>query len=428
MKKAIVVGSGAGGATVADELQGAFGVTVIEAGRQFRPFSKDLDAAAKWKKSGLFFDEREIRLLFPAMRILKSKDIVLVRGQGLGGTTTISAGNALRLDTGLRDLGICLDDEFEVIRKEIPVSVEHEKHWRSATRRLFGICSDLGLSPQPTPKMGDYGRCRHCGRCVLGCPSGVKWDSRRYLDSAMAKGADLICGGRVTRVIIEDGTARGVEVRLGWRKKTLAADLVILAAGGLGTPLILERSGIACQPRLFVDPVLCVAAEWENCGLDKEISMPFIVEKDGYIISPYFDFLSFFFNKQWSFPPGRIISLMIKLADCSEGSISPRGVRKTLHAEDRAKLDEGVTLCWQVLSRLGIPKEKTFLGTINAGHPGGMLPLTKQESATFHHPALPGNVFVADASLFPRSLGKPPILTIVAMAKRVSRICRDRFA
>jgi GMC oxidoreductase len=49
------------------------------------------------------------------------------------------------------------------------------------------------------------------------------------------------------------------------------------------------------------------------------------------------------------------------------------------------------------------------LGAVNAGHPGGMLPL-------------PDNLYVADASLFPESLGNPPILTIVAMAKRIGRL------
>jgi len=428
VKKAIVVGSGAGGATVASELQGAFQVTVVEAGREFRPFSRGLSAVAKWKKSGFFFDVREISLLFPAMRILKTKEMVLVRGQGHGGTTTISTGNALRLDEDLKNLGINLDEEFEAIRREIPITTGHEGKWRPFTRRLFNICRDLGLSPRPTPKMGDYAHCRHCGRCVLGCPAGIKWDSRRYLDSALVKGAGLISNGYVTRVIIEKGRAKAVEVKLGLRKKTLAADLIILAAGGLGTPVILERSGIACQPRLFVDPVLCVAAVLNNSGLDSEIQMPFLIEKDGFIISPYFDFLSFFFNRRWSFPARDIVSLMIKLADRPEGSMSSQGVRKILYPEDRVRLDEGVALCQDILSRVGIPKEQTFLGTINAGHPGGMLPLTERESRSFHHSALPENVYVADASLFPRSLGKPPILTIIAMAKRVGRICRERLA
>jgi ferredoxin len=428
MRTAVVVGSGAGGAAAADDLQGVFDVTVIEAGGEFRPYSRDLSAAAGWKKLGVLFDERMIRFLFPAMRILKTKEIVLVRGQGLGGTTTISAGNALRLDGDLRNLGIDLDEEFEAIERQIPISVEHERHWRPATRRLFDICSDLGLHPKPLPKMGDYGRCRHCGRCILGCPAGVKWDSRRYLDLALAKGAKLASGSHVTRVIMEKGTARGVETRTGRRKKTLEADLVVLAAGGLGTPLILERSGIPCKPRLFVDPVLCVAAEWAGSGLDREVSMPFVMEREGYIISPYFDYLSFFFNRRWSYPPENIMSLMIKLADRSEGSISSHGVRKILHPEDREKIEEGVALCRKILSRLGIPENKTFLGTVNAGHPGGMLPLTERESRTFHPGVLPENVYVADASLFPNSLGRPPILTIIAMAKRVGRICREELS
>jgi choline dehydrogenase-like flavoprotein len=428
VKTAIVVGSGAGGSTAANELQGPFQVTVIEAGREFRPCSRDVGAVAKWKKFGLFFDEREISLLFPAMRVSKTKDVVLIRGQGHGGTTTISTGNAVRQDGDFKALGISLDEEFEAIGREIPISTDHEKHWRPVTRKLFEICRGLGLSPWPTPKMGDYARCRHCGRCVLGCPSGVKWDSRQYLNAALSRGARLTSGGRVRRIVIEDGAARGVEVRVGSRTRTLAADLIVLAAGGLGTPLILEKSGIPCAPRLFVDPVLCVAAEWKNCGLDREIQMPFVVERDGYIVSPYFDLPSFFFNRRWSHPAGDIVSLMIKLADRPEGYVSSRGIRKVLYLEDRARLDEGVALCREILARLGVPKEKTFLGTINAGHPGGMLPLTERESVSFHHPALPENVYVADASLFPRSLGKPPILTIIALAKRVGRVCRERFA
>ena len=65
MKKAIVIGSGAGGATVARELQGKFEVTILEAGREFRPFSYSLKPLAGLRKTGLFFDEREIQLLFP---------------------------------------------------------------------------------------------------------------------------------------------------------------------------------------------------------------------------------------------------------------------------------------------------------------------------------------------------------------------------
>ncbi|PKM86499.1 MAG: choline dehydrogenase, partial [Firmicutes bacterium HGW-Firmicutes-12] len=69
MKRVIVVGSGAGGATAALMLQGKFQVTVLEAGREFKPFSFSLTVLEKLKKTGLFFDERSIQLLFWSMRV-----------------------------------------------------------------------------------------------------------------------------------------------------------------------------------------------------------------------------------------------------------------------------------------------------------------------------------------------------------------------
>jgi choline dehydrogenase-like flavoprotein len=427
MKKALVVGSGAGGATAAKELQGAFDVTVLEAGREFRPLSLSLSVLAKGKRLGLFFDEREIQALFPAFRIRKTEDMVLINGKGLGGTTTVATANALRLDRDLKTLGINLDEEFASLRQEIPISADHEKGWRPTTRRLFDACGEMGLSPYPTPKMGDHARCRHCGRCVLGCPYGIKWDSRQFVDKARNNGAAIVTRCKAERVVIENGRAAGVEARTGLRRRFFPADLVVLAAGGLGTPVILERSGIACQPRLFVDPVLCVAAEFPASGPDGEVSMPFIVEREGYIVSPYFDYLSFFFNRKWAYPAKNILSLMVKLADASAGRVSVEGVQKTLTKQDQEKLEEGVMLCEEILGRLGIRKDRMFLGTVNAGHPGGTLPLTGAEAASLHHPSLPPNLYVADASLFPRSLGGPPILTIIALAKRVSRLCRERI-
>jgi hypothetical protein len=131
--------------------------------------------------------------------------------------------------------------------------------------------------------------------------------------------------------------------------------------------------------------------------------------------------LSYFFNKAWKPPAGDILSFMIKLADANEGGIDGRGWRKTLTSRDRATLAEAMEICTDVFGRLGIPRESLFLGTLNAGHPGGMFPLTAAESRTLHHDRLPGNLFIADASLFPVSLGRPPILTIMALAKTIGR-------
>jgi len=156
--------------------------------------------------------------------------------------------------------------------------------------------------------------------------------------------------------------------------------------------------------------------------------MPFAVQKEHYILSPYFDYLSFFFNKSWRYLASDTLSLMIKLADSSTGSIDKNNIDKTLTGIDKERLQEGVGICREILDNFGIKKDDIFLGTINAGHPGGMLPLTSQEAETFHNPRLPENLYVADATLFPESLGNPLILTIMAMAGKVGKIIVERFA
>jgi hypothetical protein len=200
---------------------------------------------------------------------------------------------------------------------------------------------------------------------------------------------------------------------------------VVLAAGGLETPVILDNSGIPCEPRLFVDPVLCVAARSPKCMQYKDITMPFVSVQEHTILSPYFDHLSFFFNPDWRLPAGDIVSIMIKLADEELGSISSRGVDKGLTEADRRRLDEGAATCKEILRLFGARDEEMFLGTVIAGHPGGMLPLTEKEAASLHSDRLPENLYVADATLLPRSLGNPPILTIIALAKRISKICQS---
>jgi hypothetical protein len=73
--------------------------------------------------------------------------------------------------------------------------------------------------------------------------------------------------------------------------------LLVLAAGGLATPILLQNSGLACENRLFVDPVLCVAATVKDVRQCYELEMPFVAQREGYILSPYFDYLSFILNR-----------------------------------------------------------------------------------------------------------------------------------
>lgn len=429
MKRAIIVGSGAGGAMMAKELQGSYDVTVLEQGSEFRAFPYPPGLLGRFRSTGVFFDERLIQLAFPKMVVTKSSSgLLIVTGKGTGGTTPLSAGNAVRADNNLKSLGINLEPEFEELAREIPIHVSHRHNWRPATRELFSICERMGLHPEALPKFGDPGNCVNCGLCVLGCKYNAKWDARELLNKALNAGAKLITNCRVDRILIEERKATGVLARKGLGNVFYPADLVVLSAGGLGTPLILQQSGVPCEPKLFVDPVLCVAAEWDHALQNREFSMPFAAFKENYFIAPYFDHLSFFFNKKWRKPGTHILGIMIKLADSAAGSISGQKraytVTKELSEDEQEKLFEGVALCTEVLGNLGIPRKDIFLGTLNSGHPGGMLPLRAEEKESFHHPSLPLNLYIADTTLLPGPFGMPPILTTMALAKRVAKICR----
>ena len=51
-----------------------------------------------------------------------------------------------------------------------------------------------------------------------------------------------------------------------------------------------------------------------------------------------------------------------------------------------------------------------------------MLPLTAAEKDTLHNPVLPDNLYVADATILPEAPGKPPMLTIMALAAKIAEM------
>lgn len=421
MKKAIVIGSGAGGAMAARMLtKRNFEVTVLEAGKVFKPLALPLDKLAMFRKTGLYFDERMIQLLLPSMRIDKQREMVMVFGRGVGGTTTLATGNAVRADEGLKKIGIHLDEEFNELYEELPITTDHQRFWSTITKRTFEVMQQMGLDPQPMPKLLRPGNCRLCGHCSIGCPTRAKWDTRELLE-----GINVVTNCKVTRIDIGDGKARKVHATKGLQHLTFDADIILVAAGGYGTPDILRASGIDCQPTLFVDPVLCVAAPMAKARQDRQLLMPFVSHRDKYIISPYMDWLSFFFNRQWYQPMDGMVSLMIKLADVEQGDVHHNKMQKQLTPLDHQRLQQGVSDCREILMRLGANEQDIFLGTLNAGHPGGMLPLTPAEAATLHSPLLPDNLYVCDATILPQALGLPPMLTIMALAKKIVKIIAD---
>lgn len=73
--------------------------------------------------------------------------------------------------------------------------------------------------------------------------------------------------------------------------------------------------------------------------------MPFVSMRNKYIISPYMDWLSFFFNRQWYKTMDGMISLMIKLADVEQGDVHHNHMQKLLTPLDHQRLQQGVNDC-----------------------------------------------------------------------------------
>lgn len=418
--RAIVAGTGAGGATAARELANSgFEVIILEAGGVFKPFRRLLSIAGPLRRAGLLGSERNFTRLFPPMDIMRSaKDLVLVRGITTGGSTVLSCGNMVRAEHGLKEIGLDLTLEFEEIEKNIGITEFPRERWRPVTRNMFEAAKSFGLEPKATPKAVDLIKCVSCGLCELGCTTGARWDSRSFLDDAIHAGATLQISSPVEKVIIENNQVKGVVVK----SRTIKADVVVLAAGGIGTAQILKASGLTARDNLWVDIVLTLGGVLKGANQLKEPPMVWYTKHEDYILSPYLDILSHWFHKPWrNVSIDDRVGIMVKLADIEEGAVFADGkVQKTIKEEDHLRLDKAIGEAKKIMESAGV-SGPYIKGMYNGGHLGGTVPLTKDDVDSMKPSWLPEGLWVADLSLAPRSQGLPTILLTAALALKVSR-------
>jgi choline dehydrogenase-like flavoprotein len=429
--RAIVVGSGAGGSLAARELRKAgMDVVVLEAGSEFRPMSRRVTMTEPFRRAGIMGTERTIHRLFPAMWTARSSDeLVLVRGITAGGTTTIACGNLVRATGGLDEIGLDLTKEFEELEAELhPVTFPRER-WRPTTEAMFQAAERLGYNPAPTPKAMKAVRCVACGLCEIGCGSGAKWDARQWLDQAKLEGAEVRLETPVERVIVERGLASGVLVHTKRGNETIKSDLVVLAAGGIGTAQILRASSLPVQDKLWADIVLTLGGSKQDAEMLSEPPMVWYTKHDRFILSPYLDILSHWFHKPWrNVGLKDRVGVMVKLGEEANGVVEADGtVRKELTSADHDKLAAATELAKRVMLDAGV--EGPFVpGMLNGGHLGGTVPLRREDVDSMHPGDLPENLYVADLSLLPQSQGLPTMLTASALAMRVVKtITKDRM-
>ena len=246
---ACVIGTGAGGAVVAKELaEHGLNVVMIEAGDYFT--TDDMTARPREMLGMLYRDAGQ-------SVTLGNVPIGLPQGEAVGGTTLINSGTCFRapasvLDSWQSENGLeidqpTLDPFFRRVERELNVSqVPPELAGRNALI-VKSAADALGWS-------GDFifRNARGCvgsGVCAFGCPTSAKQHTAiTYVAKAWNAGAVTYTGCRARRVLVSRGRAQGVEASTtGGGRLTVLSDIVVVAAGTIQTPVLLERQGLASQ-------------------------------------------------------------------------------------------------------------------------------------------------------------------------------------
>jgi choline dehydrogenase-like flavoprotein len=417
----IVVGSGAGGATAARELSRKNKrILITEIG-------KPEENIGTYRDSTRYYDAHGVGIFkVPKM---SREGAVIWHSMMAGGSTVVSCGNGVRcLEKELAEMGINIGDELAEAEKELRVAPIAERLLSDGSREIMRASKELGYTMQFMPKFIDSKACRKCGQCVLGCPNNAKWTALEYLKEAEANGADTRYGTRCLSVIIENGRAKGIVTTGPNGREKIMADVVIISAGGLGTPVILQNSGLKqAGEGLFIDLVVNTYGTTDGLNLVHEPTMTLVNhdfhQEKGFILSPMVNhpWLVRAFEMRYRVLTTRdrkIIGIMTKICDESTGKVYPDGsVSKAVTAKDKEKLEDGSKISKEILLKAGV--KKIFVSRVQGGHPGGTAAIGKIVDTNLQTEV--NNLFVCDASVLPKAPGLPPILTIVALAKRLAK-------
>jgi choline dehydrogenase-like flavoprotein len=470
----LVIGSGAGGAVAAAELaEAGLDVLVLEAGRRYDRDSypsDHLEAIAElYRDAGLTIAAGKPPIPVPVAKVV-------------GGTTVINSGTCFRaprevLERWRREHGVewALDLAADYAEAEDTLRVtplDPERMGRNGQLAMEGAAA-IGASGGPISR--NAGSCVQCSSCPFGCEIDAKRGMHvSYLPRAVAAGARLRAGVEAQRLLVEDGRAVGVAARVApngrpGRDFTVRARRAVVVAGGaFGTPELLQRSGLgggAVGRNLHIHPACWVGARYEEevRGWDGVMQSYYVDqwEEQGVLLEATFTPLAFggawlrgagVDHQRAMLDFGHVGSIGVHLCDRSAGRVSLGAggtirVSYKLTGEDADRLVFGIARAAEVHFAAGASEVYPNIPRVGTLKPGN---LAEFEAARFKpqelrleafHPmgtariGAPGEgacatdgslhgtkaLYVADASLFPTSVGVNPMMTIIAFAKQISR-------
>lgn len=279
---AIVVGSGYGGSVAAARLaRGGKRVAVLERGREFVTGefpSRFPDLRKEMRVTGRSFSSGPETALYD---VRLGEDMHVLVGCGLGGGSLVNAGVALRPDArvfaddawpGQIAQDGLLDRGYAEARRWLRPARSARAPELAKFQALKSSSAVLGVEPivpevvisfeaNVNPAGIAQPACTLCGDCCAGCNVGAKNTmALTYLPYAASHGAEIFTHLKVQRVAQDKSGGWIVHAeRLdaatpkGTRHVVLHADIVVIAAGTLGSTEILLRSranGLAVSDRL----------------------------------------------------------------------------------------------------------------------------------------------------------------------------------
>ncbi len=279
---AVVIGSGAGGGVVAARLaESGREVIILEEGSYFGAHDFVEDEGQLFPR--LYADG--------GMRATDDLSITLFQGGAAGGGTTVNWMLMLRtpefvLDEWARRFGLTdltpslMSSTFDRIERELHVEEVPDAAHSPANRLLLDGARALGWRARAASL--NVKGCLRAGTCSLGCRYQAKQSGLLvWLPRAFARGARLFTEARVEKIELRerqsDGNARPLKrvyarlmdanTGLPTAELQIDAPLVVLAAGAVGTPVILQQSGMgggAVGRFLRLHPTTAVLGEYDR--------------------------------------------------------------------------------------------------------------------------------------------------------------------
>ncbi len=277
---AVVVGSGYGGGVAASRLARAGKrVAVLERGREL--LTGEFPGRFPELRQQMQITGRRVRMGSPVglYDVRVGEDMHVLVGCGLGGGSLINAGVALRPDPRVfhdaawpveiaRD-GL-LDEGYARAQHWVRPARDPKAAGRTKLKALARSGAALGREPVAAPVVVSFEdtvnaagiaqpACTRCGDCCGGCNVGAKNTvALTYLPDAVQHGAEIFTLSRVRHIVkAADGRWQIHFERLEGSgpadRSSVSADIVVLAAGTLGSTEILLRSreqGLALSDRL----------------------------------------------------------------------------------------------------------------------------------------------------------------------------------